>query len=250
MAIDATRPSPEQFLNLIRRQERGRLKVYLGSAAGVGKTYAMLREGHRLKKQGVDVGDRLRRDPRPRRDRRAGRRPGGHPAPGDRVPGRDPARDGPRRDPRAPAHRLPGRRAGAHQRPGQPPPQALPGRRGAAPGRHPRHHDGQRPAPGEPLRRGRAGHRREGQGAAPRLGPGRGRPDRQRRRLGRGPAGAAEGRQGLPAGAGRAGAGELLHARQPDPAARDRADGDRPPDRPPRPPRRGGPGAGLGGRSG
>jgi two-component system sensor histidine kinase KdpD len=49
------RPSPEQFLNLIRRQERGRLKVYLGSAAGVGKTYAMLREGHRLKRQGVDV---------------------------------------------------------------------------------------------------------------------------------------------------------------------------------------------------
>ena len=49
------RPTPEQFLNLIRRQERGRLKVYLGSAAGVGKTYAMLREGHRLKQQGVDV---------------------------------------------------------------------------------------------------------------------------------------------------------------------------------------------------
>ena len=49
------RPSPEQFLRLIRRQERGRLKVYLGSSAGVGKTYAMLREGHRLKLQGVDV---------------------------------------------------------------------------------------------------------------------------------------------------------------------------------------------------
>jgi len=49
------RPTPEQFLNLIRRQERGRLKVYLGSAAGVGKTFAMLREGHRLKDQGVDA---------------------------------------------------------------------------------------------------------------------------------------------------------------------------------------------------
>src|SRR3982750_3002647 len=55
MATDVTRPSPEQFLQLIRRQEHGRLKVYLGSAAGVGKTYAMLREGQRLKKQGVDV---------------------------------------------------------------------------------------------------------------------------------------------------------------------------------------------------
>ena len=56
MAIaEPSRPTPEQYLNLIRRQARGRLKVYLGSAAGVGKTYAMLREGQRLKKQGVDV---------------------------------------------------------------------------------------------------------------------------------------------------------------------------------------------------
>src|SRR5438270_13732759 len=52
---EPARPSPEQFLQLIRRQGRGRLKVYLGSSAGVGKTYAMLREGHRLKQQGVDV---------------------------------------------------------------------------------------------------------------------------------------------------------------------------------------------------
>ena len=55
MPAEAARPSPEQFLQLIRRQERGRLKVYLGSSAGVGKTYAMLREGNRLKKQGVDA---------------------------------------------------------------------------------------------------------------------------------------------------------------------------------------------------
>src|SRR5262249_28005423 len=52
---DPPRPSPQPFLNLIRRQARGRLKVYLGSAAGVGKTYAMLREGQRLRRQGVDV---------------------------------------------------------------------------------------------------------------------------------------------------------------------------------------------------
>lgn len=55
MATEPARPSPEQFLQLIRRQERGRLKVYLGSNAGVGKTYSMLREGNRLKKQGVVV---------------------------------------------------------------------------------------------------------------------------------------------------------------------------------------------------
>jgi len=52
---EASRPSPEDFLELLRRQNRGRLKVYLGAAAGVGKTYAMLREGNRLREGGVDV---------------------------------------------------------------------------------------------------------------------------------------------------------------------------------------------------
>jgi two-component system sensor histidine kinase KdpD len=49
------RPKPEQFLNLIRQQQRGRLKIYLGFAAGVGKTYEMLQEGQRLQRQAVDV---------------------------------------------------------------------------------------------------------------------------------------------------------------------------------------------------
>jgi two-component system sensor histidine kinase KdpD len=49
------RPAPEHFLTLIRQQQRGRLKVYLGFAAGVGKTYEMLQEGQRLKRQGVDI---------------------------------------------------------------------------------------------------------------------------------------------------------------------------------------------------
>ncbi|MGD1047387.1 MAG: PTS sugar transporter subunit IIA [Candidatus Krumholzibacteriaceae bacterium] len=43
------------FLRIIRRAQRGRLKVYLGYSAGVGKTYQMLQEGHRLKEQGIDV---------------------------------------------------------------------------------------------------------------------------------------------------------------------------------------------------
>src|SRR5262245_38593903 len=55
MPADETRPSPEHFLTLIRQQQRGRLKVYLGFAAGVGKTYEMLQEGQRLRRQGVDV---------------------------------------------------------------------------------------------------------------------------------------------------------------------------------------------------
>src|SRR5271156_6832641 len=45
----------EHFLSLIREQQRGRLKIYLGFAPGVGKTYEMLQEGQRLKRQGVDV---------------------------------------------------------------------------------------------------------------------------------------------------------------------------------------------------
>jgi two-component system sensor histidine kinase KdpD len=52
---DNERPAPEKFLALIRDQQRGRLKIYLGFAAGVGKTYEMLQEGQRLKRQGVDV---------------------------------------------------------------------------------------------------------------------------------------------------------------------------------------------------
>ena len=55
MSTDELQPKPERFLDLIRRQQRGRLKIYLGFAAGVGKTYDMLQEGNRLRRQGVDV---------------------------------------------------------------------------------------------------------------------------------------------------------------------------------------------------
>jgi two-component system sensor histidine kinase KdpD len=45
----------DAFLRMIRRAQRGRLKLYLGYSAGVGKTYQMLQEGHRLKGEGIDV---------------------------------------------------------------------------------------------------------------------------------------------------------------------------------------------------
>lgn len=51
-------PSNEKalsFLQLIRRAQRGRLKIYLGYGPGVGKTWQMLVEGHRLKQEGIDV---------------------------------------------------------------------------------------------------------------------------------------------------------------------------------------------------
>ena len=45
----------DAFLRMIRRSRRGGLKVYLGYAAGVGKTWQMLQEGHKLKEDGIDV---------------------------------------------------------------------------------------------------------------------------------------------------------------------------------------------------
>lgn len=49
------RTSPEAFLRLIEKSRRGRLKIYIGHAAGVGKTYQMLEDAHLLKARGVDV---------------------------------------------------------------------------------------------------------------------------------------------------------------------------------------------------
>jgi two-component system sensor histidine kinase KdpD len=45
----------EDFLQFVKEARRGRFKVYLGMAAGVGKTVAMLREGRRLSAEGVNV---------------------------------------------------------------------------------------------------------------------------------------------------------------------------------------------------
>src|ERR1700730_2558335 len=49
------RARPEDFLELVERSKGGRLKVYIGSAAGVGKTYRMLHENQGPKERGVDV---------------------------------------------------------------------------------------------------------------------------------------------------------------------------------------------------
>ncbi|MGH9440847.1 MAG: histidine kinase [Thermoanaerobaculia bacterium] len=49
------RTSPEDFLRLIEKSRRGRLKIYIGHAAGVGKTYQMLEDAQLLRKRGVDV---------------------------------------------------------------------------------------------------------------------------------------------------------------------------------------------------
>lgn len=49
------RIEPEAFLDLVPQRQKGRLKVYIGAAAGIGKTYRMLEEAHQLRDRGVDV---------------------------------------------------------------------------------------------------------------------------------------------------------------------------------------------------
>jgi two-component system sensor histidine kinase KdpD len=45
----------QHFLELIRESKRGKLKIYIGMSAGVGKTYRMLQEAHVLLRNGIDV---------------------------------------------------------------------------------------------------------------------------------------------------------------------------------------------------
>ena len=49
------RPSPEAFLEAASREQRRRLKVFVGAAPGVGKTYAMLQAARERVREGVDV---------------------------------------------------------------------------------------------------------------------------------------------------------------------------------------------------
>ena len=53
------RQNPEQLLEVVNREEykkyRGHLKIFFGYAAGVGKTYAMLKAAHAAKQRGIDV---------------------------------------------------------------------------------------------------------------------------------------------------------------------------------------------------
>ena len=52
-----TRPDPDELLKHVESEEtkRGKLKIFLGYVAGVGKTYAMLEAAHQRKAQGLDV---------------------------------------------------------------------------------------------------------------------------------------------------------------------------------------------------
>jgi two-component system sensor histidine kinase KdpD len=53
--MDAETSRAQDFLHLLERAKRGRLKIYLGFAAGVGKTVRMLKEAHAMRQRGVGV---------------------------------------------------------------------------------------------------------------------------------------------------------------------------------------------------
>src|SRR5436190_3376579 len=55
MAERQTRPSPEALLDTAEKEGRGRLKIFLGAAPGVGKTYEMLLSAQAKRRDGVDV---------------------------------------------------------------------------------------------------------------------------------------------------------------------------------------------------
>jgi two-component system sensor histidine kinase KdpD len=55
MSDNSKETNVQHFLDLIKRSRRGKLKIYIGMSAGVGKTYRMLQEAHTLLRNGVDV---------------------------------------------------------------------------------------------------------------------------------------------------------------------------------------------------
>ncbi|ALR75996.1 two-component system sensor histidine kinase KdpD [[Enterobacter] lignolyticus] len=55
MTDEPLRPDPDRLLEQTSGWHRGKLKVFFGACAGVGKTYAMLSEAQRLRAQGLDI---------------------------------------------------------------------------------------------------------------------------------------------------------------------------------------------------
>ena len=208
------RPDPDQLLARVRadeaRQARGKLKIFFGAAAGVGKTYAMLEAARAQQAAGVDVvigwvetHGRAETEallpgleqlpPRTLEYRGATLREFDLDAALARRPSPDPRR-----------------RARPYQRPRLPPRQALAGRHGAPRRRDRRLHHPERPASREPERRRGARDGGANAGDGPRLDLGGG----GRGRAGGSPAGrpdpAPEGGEGLPPRAGRGGRTPLL----------------------------------------
>ena len=162
------RPDPDQLLAQVKAQEaaaqRGRLRIYFGASAGVGKTYAMLTAARALRNEGKDVVVGLLETHGRKETEALLQGLEILPRDGDRVPGPHAARVRPRCRAGAPPGADPRRRTRAHERAGLAPSQALAGYRRAARRRHRRLHDAQRPAPRKPERRRRRHHRHHASG--------------------------------------------------------------------------------------
>jgi two-component system sensor histidine kinase KdpD len=52
---ERSRPTGEQLLAKLHADQRARLRIYIGAAPGVGKTYSMLEDAHAVRRDGVDV---------------------------------------------------------------------------------------------------------------------------------------------------------------------------------------------------
>jgi two-component system sensor histidine kinase KdpD len=52
---ERSRPTGDQLLEKLQSEQRARLRIYIGAAPGVGKTYSMLEDAHAFKREGVDV---------------------------------------------------------------------------------------------------------------------------------------------------------------------------------------------------
>ena len=149
------RPSPDALLEAARREEGrvGKLRIFVGAAPGVGKTYEMLQTARARKKDGYDIVVGVV-ETHGRKETEAllegleviPRRP-------HRVQGPMARGDGHRCHPRPPAADRAGRRARPHQCARQPSSQALPRRAGDPEQRHRRLHHRQHPAHRKPERR-------------------------------------------------------------------------------------------------
>ena len=202
-----------------RAAARGSLRIYLGAAAGVGKTFAMLGEGHRRAERGADVVVGFAETHG--RPQTAALLAGLEVVPRARIDYRGASFEEMDVDAvlaRKPQIALVDELAHTN----------VPGSRnekrwqdvaGTARRRHRRDLRGQHPAPGIAQRRRRADHRGAAAGDHSRLGGARGRPGRARRHDGRGAAPPDGARQHLPAGEDRRGAHELLPVGKPDRAA-------------------------------
>jgi len=52
---ERSRPTGEQMLAKLQADQRARLRIYIGAAPGVGKTYSMLEDAHAFRREGMDV---------------------------------------------------------------------------------------------------------------------------------------------------------------------------------------------------